>query len=151
MTNDEYEQLKKFWITFKGDEIVTYGDGRKMTALEILQDLESGAGITRAKQGLRQGVNDIVAEYARASPGTISEIDAQMITAGCVTFSALKNRFSSEYKKILKREIIENESEYYLMKNVLCDFGSTLTKTEAQAIGSMLGQFEKSGQEKTNR
>jgi hypothetical protein len=144
MKNDEYEELKKFYVCFRGGKNVTYGDGRQLTTQEHLAEGEKLFGISKAKKGLLDAVNDIITQYKHKNAAEVADLDRRCVDRGCITLSTLRTRYSKQWKRILKTEVIKNETEYYLMRNILDDGGAAITKPETDMIGTMLQAYEHS-------
>jgi hypothetical protein len=78
-------------------------------------------GKNTALKGLRQAINDCVEMSFHFSHAEVESLDSELRKRGVVTLSELRRRYSKSYAKIMKRGQIKNETEYYLVRNVLCD------------------------------
>lgn len=91
-----------------------------------------------ARKGLRMAINDLVEELADASPNEIEQLDAELIAANGATVGEIRAQFSKRLRAILKRGIIRDEQEYYLVRNAV-----EFTDAEmAPTIWSLLLAFE---------
>jgi hypothetical protein len=144
MKNDEYEELKKFYACFRGEKKMPHGDGRQLSTEEHFAEVEQLIGIAQAKKGMAQAINDIITQYKHKTTEEVAELDARCTVRGCITLSTLRIKYSKQWRKILKSQVIKNENEYYLMRNILDDGGAAITKPEADMIGNILRVYEHS-------
>lgn len=116
----EYLALKAF-LSFYTERYVNLEnlppDKRPIACLEILEK----TGMTMATRGLRQAINDCVEESLRFDHAQVERFDAELRARGIVTLSELRRRYSRAYARISKRGCIKNDTEYYLVRNVLDD------------------------------
>ena len=94
-----------------------------------------------ALNGLRQAINDCVEMSSRFDPAEVQKLDSQLRSHGTVTLSELRRRYSKGYAKIVKRARIKNETEYYLVRNVLDD-PTEKTPEERELLEKMLSGYE---------
>jgi len=78
-------------------------------------------GMKAALKGLRQAINDCVERSFHFDRAEVERLDSDLRRRGIVTLSELRRRYSKSYAKIMKRGQIKNETEYYLVRNVLYD------------------------------
>ena len=74
-----------------------------------------------ALNGLRQAINDCMEMSLHFDHAEVEKLDSQLRSSGIITLSELRRRYSKSYAKIMKRGQIKNETEYYLVRNVLYD------------------------------
>lgn len=101
-------------------------------------------GKSKALDGLKQAVNDTVEELSGQPVEYIQTLDAALREKGIVTFSEIRRRYSSSYKRILKRGRIKNETEYYLIAGILADFDSVACEGERGTLEQLVAQYEQS-------
>jgi len=101
-------------------------------------------GKSLALQGLKQAVNDIIEETAEFNSDNVKKLDSELNSKGIVTLSALRKKYWSKYKAILKRGSIKNETEYYLINGLLCDLSSDVSNDERDLMSKMVSDFEQS-------
>ncbi|WP_108126187.1 hypothetical protein [Saccharospirillum mangrovi] len=101
-------------------------------------------GKSKALEGLKQAVNDTVEELSDQRLEIIQKLDAALRAEGIVTFSEIRRRYSSSYKRILKCGRIKSETEFYLIAGVLADFGSVASDGERQTLEKLMAQYEHS-------
>jgi hypothetical protein len=91
---------------------------------------------------LRQAVNDTVEDLSGQPLEYVQRLDAALHTAGIVTFSEVRRRYASSYKRILKRSKIKNETEYYLIAGVLADSSALASDEERTLLSQLVAQYE---------
>ena len=137
----EYAMMKAFYA-FYIDRYVNLQHvppaQRPLACLEILEKMGKGM----ATKGLRQAINDCVEESLRFDGKEVEKLDAELRTRGIITLSELRRRYSKGYAGIMKRGRIRNDTEYYLIRNVLDD--PTEKSAEEKALLAKLA-FEYEG------
>lgn len=99
-------------------------------------------GRSKALDGLKQAVNDTVEDLCDQPLGYIQRLDAALREQGILTFSEVRCRYASSYKRIMKRGKIKSETEYYIIAGVLADFSSLATAEERTLLGQLVVQCE---------
>ena len=110
---------------------------RPIACLEILEKM----GMKTAIRGLRQAINDCVEESFHFDHKEVERLDSELRARGIVTLSELRRRYSKAYAKIKKRARIKNDTEYYLIQNVLGD-PTEKTPEECQLLEEMINEYE---------
>jgi hypothetical protein len=100
-------------------------------------------GRSIALEGLRQAVNDTVEDLRHQPFEYIQRLDAALRQHGIVTFSEIRRRYSSSYKRLLKRGNIRNETEYYIITGILADLESGISGEERILIEQLAMEYEK--------
>jgi hypothetical protein len=140
----EYEQLKAFFIYWETHltptRIFPLSDPRH--PINMLSAIEQSHGQAKAFVGLKQAVGDVLDSAADFTPAFLAESDTALRRANLLTLSALVRRQSRQFKAILRRGKIRNETEFYLVSTVLADTTSELTVAESDLMGSMVAAFE---------
>jgi hypothetical protein len=101
-------------------------------------------GKSKALDGLKQAVNDTVEELVDQPPKYIEKLDASLREAGLLTFSEVRRRYASSYKRILNRGSIRDDTEYYLIAGVLADFTTSADHDERATLGRLVSEYERS-------
>ncbi|MFS2007300.1 hypothetical protein ACEN9F_27170 [Duganella sp. CT11-25] len=101
-------------------------------------------GKSKALVGLRQAANDTIEDTSNWSNEAKYAIDEEFKSAGIVTVSEIARRYSASYKRILKRGIIKNETEYYLINAALIDQGNAITDDERTLLQKLVETYEAS-------
>ena len=137
----EYEELSKFIAFF-----ATHCKGVDPTwafhpaaNLQVVQEL---LGMSKALEGARQAINDALEDTRHVTPEYLARLDSTLAEQGIVTLSELRRRYSRQYKTILKRGSIRNETEYYLFKGVLDDGNADITSEERSVLQSLSDSYE---------
>jgi hypothetical protein len=99
-------------------------------------------GRSKALDGLKQAVTDIVEALSGKSPEYIERLDAALRASGIITFSEVRRRYASSYKRILKRGKIKTETEYYLVAGVLADASCLATEEERTLLEQLVARYE---------
>jgi len=73
--------------------------------------------MARARKGLSLAIGDIIELTSRWSVSEMASIDAELTDAGLPTLSTIRLRFSKAVGSIIRRGRIQNEAEYYLVRN----------------------------------
>lgn len=102
-------------------------------------------GLSKALQGLRQAIHDKVEQYAELSGAELQSVDSSLAANGLLTFSEVRRRYWSKYKKLLKRSAIRNETEYYLLKGIAGDLTFPIPEVERVHIEMLMAAYEQSG------
>ena len=116
----EYAKMKDFLSFYAERYLKAEGlppDKQPMASLEALEK----KGKKMAFNGLRQAINDCVEMSLHFDHKEVEKLDSQLRNRGIVTLSELRRRYSKSYAKIIRRGQIKNETEYYLVRNVLYD------------------------------
>jgi hypothetical protein len=101
-------------------------------------------GRLKALDGLKQAVNDTIEELSDQTPEYVQKLDAALRQEGLLTFSEIRRRYASSYKRIVKRGMIRTKTEYYLIAGVLADYSSLVTEDERVLLESLIARYEQS-------
>jgi len=141
IASSEYEELKLF-LSFYSRHFMSAdklpAELRPEARLEQLEKMSA----SRAAQGLRQAINDIIESNRRLDQSEVKALDARLRDNGIVTLSELRRRFSSRYAKIMKKKSISDETEYYLVAGIVNDGATDITHQERDTLHRMLRDFE---------
>jgi hypothetical protein len=88
--------------------------------IACLERLE-GMGKTMAVKGLRLAINDYLDQSLIFDHKEVERLDSELRARGIVTLSELRRHHSKAYARIMKRGRIKNDTEFYLVRNVLDD------------------------------
>ena len=116
----EYSKMKEFLSFYVERYFRVEGLPPEKHPIASLEALEK-MSMKKAFKGLRQSINDCVEMSSRFDHAEVEKLDSQLRGRGMVTLSELRRRYSKGYAKIMKRGQIKNETEYYLLRNVLDD------------------------------
>jgi hypothetical protein len=141
-TELEYAKMKEFLSFFTERYLKVEGLPAEKQPIASLEALEKKS-MKMALNGLRQAVNDCVEMSSRFDHAEVEKLDSQLRSRGIVTLSELRRRFSKSYERVVERLQIENETEYYLVRNVLDD-PAEKTPEEFELLKKMLSEYEAS-------
>jgi hypothetical protein len=99
-------------------------------------------GRSKALDGLKQAVNDTVEELANRTPEYLRSLDVSLLKQGLLTFSEIRRRYASAYKRILKQGELTTETEYYLIAGILADASSLADNDERLLLSQLVAQYE---------
>lgn len=99
-------------------------------------------GMSRALEGLKQAVHDTVEGLGHGSLEEVRRLDEALRARNIVTFSEVRRRYATSYKRILKRGRITNETEYYLIAGILADTSSGVNEDERNVLARFAAAFE---------
>jgi hypothetical protein len=140
----DYVSLKSFFVLFADRYLNGHltiidlpPDKRPLAVLEALEKKSP----RKAFAGLRQAINDCVEMSFNFSRAEVERLDSELSDRGIVTLSELRRRYSKDYAKIVKRGRIANDSEFYLVQNVLND-RTEKTSEETETLAKLIGKYE---------
>jgi hypothetical protein len=137
----EYAKLKEFLSFYTGRYFNVEGlppGKRPMANLEILEKKSKKTAL----KGLRQAINDCIEMSFYIDLEEVIKLDQQLRDRGVITLSELRRRYSKKYASIVKRGLINNETEYYLIRNVLGD-STTKTTYECEVLKTLIANYER--------
>ena len=97
-------------------EFLSFFAGKYRPAERLLTD-------ALAQDGLRDAVSDCMDMSLQFTPMEVAKFDSELRLHDIPSLSDLRRRYSRTYARVLKRDRIEDETEYYLLRNVLFDPG----------------------------
>lgn len=92
-------------------------------------------------EGLRQAANDTAADDSLTAEA-IAALDEACRANGVLTFSELRRRYSGQYRSVLKKQRISNDTEYYVMVGLVNDFSSPLSTEERSVLEGFVLAYE---------
>lgn len=99
-------------------------------------------GKSKALIGMRQAANDTIEEASEWSAKARAIADEGFRAAGVVPVSEIIRRYSANYKRIVKRGVIKNETEYYVINAVLVNQGSAISDDEGMCLQRLTDEYE---------
>jgi hypothetical protein len=137
----EYDELHAF-LDFYATHVSGIDPTNPIHPTVVGKRIVAEYGRSKALDGLRQAVNDTVEDLSGQPLEYVQRLDAALHTAGIVTFSEVRRRYASSYKRILKRSKIKNETEYYLIAGVLADSSALASDEERTLLSQLVAQYE---------
>lgn len=102
-------------------------------------------GRSKALDGLKQAVNDTVEQLSGQPLEYVQRLDAVLRDRSIITFSEVRRRYASSYKRILKRGKIKAETEYYMIAGVLADVSCMASNDERVVLERLVAEYESNG------
>ncbi|MDH2381955.1 hypothetical protein [Bradyrhizobium sp. CER78] len=136
----EYAQLKNFFSFYVERYMPMESLPPEKHPLAVLEAIEKKSP-RLAFQGLRQAINDCVERSSSFDPAEVANLDAELISRGIITLSELRKRYSRGYANILKRGRIKNDTEFYLLQNVIND-PTEKSPDELELLAKLLSDYE---------
>ena len=140
----EFQELLAF-VAFYTEHV----DGVNPTASFNMEAVCAGIvaqyGKSRALEGLRQATNDIVEDLSGRPADGVAALDEALSAAGLLTASEVRRRYAASYKRIVKRGLIRNDTEYYLINGIVVDLTSAISEEERAALQQLLNAYEATG------
>lgn len=141
MTNNDYQSLKIFLDRHFEWYAPKYSATPPGLPSKFLENIER-TSLANAKKGLSMALNDIAEESANWPPEAVAVADARFAAAGTFTLSEVRRRYSKKYLQILKRGVINSETEYHLLKGIRDGGSIQNSATEYQKIEELIIAFE---------
>jgi len=139
---NDYELMKKFVINFLEWYYPKDLPPPEESPAEYIAKLEKKS-LSKTKAGLRTSLNGIVElTCAEWTPAQMHEADKRFLEAGLPTLSQLRLRYSRQYSKIMKAGVIDDEVEYYIVKEVRDGWSSQLPPSEVAKLDIMIDFYE---------
>jgi hypothetical protein len=138
----EYAQLRKFFEFYVARYSNVSGlppEAHPVARLALLE----GKSKSIARVGLRQAINDCIEESIRLDPADVRKLDIDLQALGIVTLSEVRRQYDARFARIRDRGEIRNETEYYLVRNILLDRAEK-TPEEQSLLTKMIDDFESS-------
>jgi len=140
VTSDNYAAMKGFCLWFWQQQSARFdklGLPSKHRPDAIIDAFEQKS-MAIAREGVRQGIGDIIEETRDLSAKDIAPIDAALSAQGLPTLSQVRLQFWGKIAGILERQSVRTETEYYALRNgVEC-----MPDAEQSKAWSLLGEFE---------
>lgn len=145
----EFQELYAF-VDFYSSQVKPVASSTR-TMADVCADIIQRYGRSKALQGLRMAANDIVEELADIPSTEVASLDEVFRAAGFVTLSELRRRYSSSFKRVVKRGRIRDETEYHLINGIVVDQNSDIDAEERVLLQRLLDAYEQSIAPKTLR
>ncbi len=136
----EYAKMKGFLSFYAERYLKVEGLSPDKQPIASLEALEKKS-MKMAFNGLRQTINDCVEMSLHFDHAEVESLDSELRKRGIVTLSELRRRYSKSYAKIVKRGQIKNETEYYLVRNVLYD-PTEKSPEERKLLEKLISDYE---------
>ena len=140
----EYDELKRFFTHWETHltPCRIFEPSHPHNPLNVLAALERDLGISQALTGLKQAVNDVLEGCEDLNPEEVARADASLAHVGAPTLTQLWQRRSRQYKALLRRGRLRNDTEFYLATSILSDTTSQASAQDREALGAMVASYE---------
>jgi hypothetical protein len=138
----EWRQLSaffEFWVTQFPIGVSRDDPAHPLNYLDVIV---AKYGRSKALEGLKQAVGDILESTSGLKGKALSDVDTALATTGLPSISSLRQRYWIRFGSIMKRGRIRNETEYYLLKGMASDLTVDLSVEERARIDMLLHKFE---------
>ncbi len=115
-------------------EFLSFFAGKYRPAEKLLTD-------ALAPAALRDAIGDCMDMSLQFTPMEVAKFDSELRLHDIPSLSELRRRYSRTYARVLKRDRIEDETEYYLLRNVLFDPGEK-AEGEHEQLERLIAAFE---------
>ena len=95
--------------------------------------------------GLKQAINDLLTMSKHGS--VPASLDSRLVASGLPRLDEMRAALSRKEAGILKRGIIRNDEEYYIVRETLSDADSNLRPKTIQRLGRLLAAYESKHQD----
>lgn len=136
----EFQELYAFVDFYSTQVMKPLANSPKMA--DVCVNIIEQYGRSKALEGLRMATNDILEELSRIPSAQVESLDEAFLRAGLVSLSELRRRYSSSFKRIVKRGRIQDDTEYYLLKGVVVDQSNDIDATERALLQRLLDAYE---------
>ena len=136
----EFQELYAFVDFYFTQVKKPFANSPKMA--DVCVDIVEQYGRSKALEGLRMATNDILEELGRVPSIQVDSLDEAFCRAGLVSLSELRRRYSSSFKRIVKRGRVQDDTEYYLLNGVVVDQSNNIDSTERAVLQRLLETYE---------
>jgi hypothetical protein len=137
----EYAELHAF-LDFYSTHVSGIDQSNPVHPTNVGRRIVEEYGRSKAIDGLKQAVNDTVEALSNQPLEYVQRLDAALRERGIITFSEVRRRYASSYRRILKRGKIKSETEYYIIAGVLADFTPMASDEERAVLSRLVAQYE---------
>lgn len=140
----EYEELLGY-VCFFATVIWKIDPASNIHPAKTMEEITRQFGKSKALAGLRQAANDTIEQTSNWNLKTRVIVDKGFKAAGMITVSEIARRYSSIYKRIIKRGHIKNDTEYYVINANLIDQGNAVLHDKRIFLQKIIDAYEVNG------
>ena len=109
-----------------------------------LSDFASKSGRERSemRSGMRQGINDILAMARDARQEDIARVDRALAKKELPSFRKMAAALGKKHVKILRRGVIKNAEEFYIVAEILSDLEFEISDSDRAALEKISYAYE---------
>ncbi len=137
----EYADLASF-VDFYATYVMRIDPSSAIHPTNVGLRIAAEHGRSKALEGLKMAVNDIVEELRTLPVDGVQLIDAAAQGKGLLTLSTIRRRYSASYARVLKRGIIRDDAEYYLIAGQLADQSAGCAEEEVAVLQRLVDEYE---------
>jgi hypothetical protein len=116
--------------------------GDPIHPVNVLAGFERRLPFSQVLSGLKQAVNDCLEDAEDWSPAQIRRADKSLKAVGAPSLSELLTTRSKQFRQILRRGKVRNDTEFYLVSAALADTATARPDQELEQLGAMLAAYE---------
>jgi hypothetical protein len=137
----EYTELHAY-IDFYATNLLGIDPSKTSHPTNVGAKIIAEYGKSKALEGLKQAANDTIESLCGKPPEYIQQLDAALKDKGIITFTEVLRRYSSSYKRILKRGEIKTETEYYIIAGIVADSTLNVSDNERSLLDHLVTRYE---------
>lgn len=141
-TIQDFDDCKKFLEVYLED-ILKMDVNKSSYPINVLKKMKEDKGLNYAFLGMLEGIQDLILDSFQYDPSIIKDIDQYLISKNVRSLSYMRKKVSSKFKLIIKRGVIKNEQEYYLLRGFLDAPDIDFSEDEKLFLCSMISDYEK--------
>ncbi|MES2322238.1 MAG: hypothetical protein V4633_08260 [Pseudomonadota bacterium] len=108
----------------------------------VAETIVRQVGKSKALIGLRQAANDTIEATKNWNAEARAIADEGFRAAGVLTVSEIIRRYAANYQRIVKRGVIQNDTEYYVINAILVNQGSAISDEERTCLHKLAEAYE---------
>ena len=110
--------------------------------VNVLAGFERRLPFSQVLSGLKQAVSDCLEEAEDWDLNQIRRADESLQAVGAPSLSGLLTNRSKQFRGVLRRGRIRNDTEYYLVSAALADTAAGRSAEDLEQLGAMLAAYE---------
>jgi hypothetical protein len=138
---NEYKELLAYVGHFS-TIVWKVGPDAEIHPAKTIEKIVQKFGKSKALIGLRQAANDTIEETSHWNLESKVSLDEALKASGVVTISEIARRYSSSYKRIIKRGHVRDDTEYYVVNGILVDQGNAVSDEERAHLQKLIDAYE---------
>ena len=136
---EEYERMRAWMARLARELIPATTITPETDPVKVLDQMASRAP-AQARKGLAIAIGDFIEMTNDWPPPRVSALDQALIQEALPSLSEMRLRFSKAIDRIVRRERINNEQEYYAVRNAVEHAGDGQTR-----LWALLTDYEEKG------
>jgi len=138
----EYDRLHKFfsemWL-YLIEQNPSLAESARLHDPRVVK-WAGGPRFSEFFSGLRQGISDLLEMTKDFNKNEVSALDSRLKEAGLASLTEMRSKIWKTIPKILRRQRIRNDDEYYLLKEKVIGLGDTILDDKARRLADHLLQ-----------